>query len=212
VAAIVVDFYSQGRVVQGSWNDLRRYFGVNDATYFFVKLEPGEPVTLGQERIEEVYGLRFHLTVENNQELRDQAMRLAAQVFGLFDVLALVAIAVAAFGVVNTLTMSVTERTREIGALRGLGMKRSQVMRMILAEAGLMGVIGTSLGLVFGLFLSRVFLLAVTETRGYDLAYVFPVGGMVVSLLITIILSQLAAIWPARRAARMRIVEAIQYE
>jgi putative ABC transport system permease protein len=130
----------------------------------------------------------------------------------VFDVLVLIAMVVAALGVVNTLTMNVLERTQEIGMLRSVGMTRRQVGRMILAEAGMMGLIGGAFGLALGLFLSRLFLIATASTEGYEVTYVVPAEGILVSLLIALVVSQLAAIWPARRAADIRIIEAIQCE
>jgi putative ABC transport system permease protein len=127
-------------------------------------------------------------------------------------VVALIGMIVASLGVVNTLTMNVLERTQEIGMLRAVGMTQGQVSKMILAEAGTMGVIGGIFGLVFGLFLSRLFLTSASTMQGYNLTYVVPTKGIVVGLLISILLSQVAAIWPARRAARINIIEAIQYE
>jgi putative ABC transport system permease protein len=106
----------------------------------------------------------------------------------------------------------VTERTREIGMLRSLGMTKWQVGKMILAESGLMGLIGGAFGLVFGLFLSRLILVAANAIQGYDLTYVLPREGIVISLLIALIISQVAAIWPAQRASKIRVIEAIQFE
>lgn len=212
IAAVVVDFYNGGLVVQGSWKDLRRYFGLNDATMFLLKLQPGFAMEDVQNRIVSLYGQRRHLSVDSNEALKTRVLQSSARVFSLFDALALIAIVVAAFGVVNTLTMNVSERTREIGALRGLGMTRWQVSKMILAEAAMIGVIGGVFGLIFGLFMARVFLMGAAELRGYQVTYVLPVQGILVSLLIALVVSQFAAIWPARRAVRLRIVEAIQYE
>lgn len=81
-----------------------------------------------------------------------------------------------------------------------------------MAEAGLIGIIGGVFGLGFGLFLSRLFLITANAIQGYDLTYVLPKQGILISLLITLIISQIAAIWPARRAAGIRIIEAIQFE
>jgi putative ABC transport system permease protein len=106
----------------------------------------------------------------------------------------------------------VLERTQEIGMLRSLGMTRQQVRKMVLAEAGMMGLIGGMFGLFFGFFMSRLFLMAVAAVNGYELTYIIPVQGIVVSLFIALIVSQIAAAWPAWRAASVRIIEAIQFE
>ena len=126
--------------------------------------------------------------------------------------LALIALFVAGLGVVNTLTMNVIERTQEIGMLRSIGLTRGQVLTMILAEAGLMGLIGGLLGLVFGILLTRIFLFAMTAMSGYKVTYVIPLIAVIAGVLISLVVSQLAAILPARRAAKIRILEAIHYE
>jgi putative ABC transport system permease protein len=83
---------------------------------------------------------------------------------------------------------------------------------MILAEAGLMGLIGGLLGLVFGILLTRIFLFAMTAMSGYKVTYVIPLIAVIAGVLISLVVSQLAAILPARRAAKIRILEAIHYE
>jgi putative ABC transport system permease protein len=212
VAAVVVDFYNQGLVVEGSWKDMRRYFGFNDVSAFLVAVEPGHAVDEVEGRIDDLYGKRRHLTMESNEAIRSRVLGLVTQTFSLFDVVALIGMIVASLGVVNTLTMNVLERTQEIGMLRGVGMTRIQVGKMILAEAGMLGVIGGVFGVGFGLFLSHLFLTSPATMQGYELTYVVPTVGILVGLAVAVLVSQLAAIWPARRAAGIRIVEAIQYE
>jgi putative ABC transport system permease protein len=212
VAAVVVDFYNRGNVVQGSWEDLQRYFRVEDASAYLLSVEPGVPLAEVQQRIDTQYGRARDLTVQTNESLKSSALGLIGQTSSLFDVLAVIAMVVASLGVVNTMTMNVVERTRELGMLRSLGMTRWQIGKMVLAEAGLIGLMGGALGLLFGLFQSRVVILTVNATAGYDLNYVLPVQGIAVSVVIALLVSQLAALWPALRAARLRIIEAIQFE
>ena len=78
---------------------------------------------------------------------------MMAQSFSMFDVLAMISVIVASLGVVNTLTMNVMERTREIGMLRSIGMTRWQVVWMVLAEAAIMGIMGGILGVLLGVLL-----------------------------------------------------------
>jgi putative ABC transport system permease protein len=212
VAAVVVDFYNRGLVVQGSWKDLRRYFGMNDASAYLIKLDPGYSAEDVRQRIDDLYGDRRHLSVESNAALKGRALNLLAQTSSLFDVLSIIAMVVAALGVVNTLTMNVMERTQEIGMLRSVGMTRWQVAKMILAESGMMGLVGGSVGLVFGLLLSHAILSSINSMMGYELSFAWPWRGIIVSMVIALVVSQLAALWPARRAAQMPIIEAIQFE
>ncbi len=211
VAAVVVNYQNNGLVVLGNWTDMRRYFGLNDVSAFLLNVQPGYLPEEVQDRIDSLYGQRRHLIVESNRALKARALGMTARANALFDVLSLIAMVVAALGVVNTMTMNVLERTREIGMLRSVGMTRWQVGRMILAEAGMMGLIGGTLGMAFGVFLSRLFVTA-SAAEGEVPTYVFPAEGLLVSLVLALVVSQLAAIWPARRAARIRIIEAIQFE
>ncbi len=212
VGALVIDYNELGMAIQGSWKDLRRYFGVNDVSAFLVKIDPGSPHGQVEQEMDRLYGERQHLTIVSNEAMKEDITALTTQTWGMFDVLALIAVIVAALGVINTLTMSVLERTREIGMLRGVGMTRWQVVRMILAEAAVVGVMGGVFGMVYGLFLSQVFIGAANATQGFRLTSIIPVQALVAGLFIGIIVSQVAALLPARRAARLEVIEAIQYE
>ncbi len=212
IAGIVISFQNSGFIVQGTWSDMRRYFGVNDVSAFLLKVQPGYSPAEVKDRIDELYGERRHLSVEANDSLRTRVFHLMSSANSMFDVLALISMLVASLGVVNTLTMNVFERTQEIGMLRSVGMTRWQVARMILAEAGIMGLIGGVLGLVFGLFLSALVVTGSAGGEGIAVAFVVPREAILVTLIMALVVSQLAAVWPARRAATLPIIEAIQFE
>jgi putative ABC transport system permease protein len=127
-------------------------------------------------------------------------------------VLNLIAVIIGALGVVNTLTMNVIERQREIGGLRSLGMTRGQVQRMVLSESLAMGVIGGAYGLTFGYLISQVLILGMNLMSGYELVYRFTALPFIIGILIAFLVSQLAALYPARGAAAVNIVEAIKHE
>ncbi len=212
VAAVVVDYYNQGLVINGSWNDMWRYFREKEANAFLIKVKQGYVASQVAERIDRQFGKRERLVIISNQDLLGQVSTLMQQAFRMFDILAIISMTVGFLGITNTLTMNVMERTQEIGMLRAVGMTRGQIIRMILAEAGLMGVIGGVLGVVFGVVLSRIFMLAMTAMSGYSLSYVLPVERIFIAVLIALLISQVAAFFPAVRAARIRILEAIHYE
>jgi putative ABC transport system permease protein len=212
IAAVVVDYYNQGLVIDGNWSDMWRYFRQQDANAFLIKAQDGTPVDKVADRIEQLYGKRDRLMILSNQQLLSQVSSLMDAAFRMFDVLAIIAMLVGFLGITNTLTMNVMERTQEIGMLRAVGMTRGQVIRMILAEAGLMGLIGGIMGVVFGIILSHIFMAAMTSMSGYSLTYILPTQRIVVALLVAIAISQVAALFPAARAARIRILDAIHYE
>jgi putative ABC transport system permease protein len=212
IAAVVINFYNQGLAVQGNWQDMRRYFKTSEAGAYLVKLADGYGATEVQQRIQDTYADRENLSIASNQSLINQVLTLLNQAYSMFDVMAIIALLVGALGVVNTLTMNVLERSQEIGMLRSIGLTRGQTTVMVLAESLLMGLIGGVLGLGFGILLTRIFLWSMTAMSGYKINFVLPVGAVIAGILIALVVSQLAAIFPARRASRTQILDAIHYE
>lgn len=212
IAAVVMDFYNQDMVVTGSWADMRRFYRINDANTIFIKTAPGASVEATRDEIERLYGKRYQLSVESNQSVKSRALALMNQAFRMFDVLGVIAVMVGALGVVNTLSMSVIERMREIGMLRSIGMTRAQILKMVLAEAGLLGMIGGMMGLVFGVLLTRIFLASMGAMSGYALDLIIPTNTIYTAILVALFISQLAAAIPALRAAKTPVLEAILYE
>ena len=111
----------------------------------------------------------------------------------------------------NTLAISVIERTREIGVLRAVGTTRSQVQRIVLAESLLLAAFGIAFGLASGLYLGYL-LVRTSAGLGFPCIYIFPWQGVTAAVLVGLAVGVLAAIVPARKAARLQIVEALRYE
>ncbi len=126
----------------------------------------------------------------------------------LYVLLAL-SVIVSLFGMVNTLVLSVYERTREIGMLRAIGMTRRQVRRMIRQESVITALIGAALGLPLGIFLAALVTRALTE---FDVRFSIPWTQLVVLSVLAVVVGIVAAITPAHRAARLNPLEAIAYE
>lgn len=110
----------------------------------------------------------------------------------------------------NTLTISVLERTREIGMIRAVGATRRQIRDMVLAEALLLAAIGTVFGILGGLYLGYVFVTGIEVI--FPMGYSFPLTGILAAVVIGLLFGALAAVIPARQAARMDIVAALRYE
>jgi putative ABC transport system permease protein len=127
----------------------------------------------------------------------------------LLYVLLSLSILVSLFGIVNTLVLSVFERTRELGMLRAIGMTRSQVRRMIRHESIVTALIGGSLGIALGVFLG--FLIS-KALEGDGVVFAVPYARLGVFVLAAILVGTLAAVFPARRASRLNVLQALQYE
>jgi putative ABC transport system permease protein len=132
-----------------------------------------------------------------------------ASFLNLLYVLLAFSIVVSLFGMVNTLVLSVFERTRELGMLRTIGMTRRQARRMIRHESVITALIGVALGLPLGILLSALVTQALAE---YGVGLSIPVGMLVAFTLVAVLAGIAAAIIPARRAARLDVLDALHYE
>lgn len=127
----------------------------------------------------------------------------------LLYVLLALSVIVSLFGIVNTLVLAVFERTRELGMLRAIGMTRRQVRSMIRYESVITALIGAALGMVVGIALAA---LTTGALRSEGLVFSVPIGSLVVFGIVGVLAGIVAAIFPARRAARLNVLEALQYE
>jgi putative ABC transport system permease protein len=131
------------------------------------------------------------------------------KILNLLYVLLALSVIVSLFGIVNTLVLTVFERTRELGMLRAVGMTRTQTRMMIRYESIVTSLMGAALGIAVGTFLGA---LVIQALSGEGLVFEFPVMQIVYFVLAAIVVGLLAAIVPARRAARLNVLEALQYE
>ena len=127
----------------------------------------------------------------------------------LFYALLSLSVVISLFGIVNTLILSIFERTREIGMLRGIGLSRWQTRWMICFESVITAVIGAVLGLLVGLFFGFV---VTTGLKSQGLTFAVPTTELIEFLILAIIAGVLSSVFPARRAARLNVLEALQYE
>jgi putative ABC transport system permease protein len=145
--------------------------------------------------------------VQTRQQFIDNQISGLSSVLNILYVLLALSVIVSLFGIVNTLVLTVFERTREIGMLRAIGMTRRQVRRMIRHESVITALIGGVLGIALGIVLGGLLVARVDFIQ-----FSLPVFSLIIFALMTIVVGILAAIFPARRAARLNVLEALQYE
>jgi putative ABC transport system permease protein len=189
---------------------LGREFGQTQDTIDFVKTAPGADAEQVQTLLTKGVEVAFPTAeVLNQQELKESREDQVNQLVNLVYALLALAILISLFGIANTLALSIHERTRELGMLRAIGMSRRQVRTMIRYEAVITALIGAILGMVLGLIFAALIAQPLKD-EGFTLSY--PVGSLIVLLVLAALLGVLAAIAPARRASRLDVLESLQYE
>jgi putative ABC transport system permease protein len=180
---------------------------------FRIYAKPGFTGEQLRENIVEHVGKQRHMIITLNREIVKVVDEIMNQWFGMTYLQVLVAVAVAVLGIVNTLTVSITDRRRELGVLRAVGGLRRQIRHTIWMEAFTIGLIGLILGLVTGAINLYYELQAVqVDLTGLTIAYRFPFT--IALLLLPVILGAAfaSAILPAESAVRSSLVEALEYE
>jgi putative ABC transport system permease protein len=187
---------------------LARAFGQSRDNYTFVGFERGADPRTVERRIDAVLQRDYpQAEALTSQEFKDDQAGQIDQLLGLIYALLSLSVIVSLFGIVNTLVLSISERTRELGMLRAAGTSRKQIKRMIRYESVITSLLGGVLGLGLGI------LLAVLVTQAIeDFELAIPVGGLATLLVLAAVAGMAAAVLPARRAARLDVLEALAYE
>jgi putative ABC transport system permease protein len=213
IAGILTDYSNQLGTIFIDRALYRRLWKDDSVDVFRVYLSPGASASDVKAHILERFSEQRRLFVLANREVRDWVLRMTDQWFAMTYIQLFVAVLVAILGIVNTLTVSIADRRRELGVLRAVGGLRNQIRHTIWMEALAIGLIGLCLGAVAGavnlyynIDLSR------RSFAGISLEYMYPYG--IVSLLVPVILGAAfgSALLPAEGAVRSSLVEALAYE
>jgi putative ABC transport system permease protein len=151
-----------------------------------------------------------NVQVQTRAQFEQSQASSVNQLLGLVYALLALAVLIALIGIINTLMLSVIERTREIGLLRAVGMRRRQVRSMVRSEAVILAVFGAIIGIVIGTPMGLA-LVAALRQQGIN-ETVVPVSNLIIFLVLAGVLGLLAATWPARRAAKLDVLAAIAAE
>jgi ABC-type antimicrobial peptide transport system permease subunit len=231
---VVALFYGSGFIQYGdvtldvaslmSFEALRSYFNLPAALGHFkandnkdglilVKVTRNEEPSVVAERIRSSGRLApgEDLDIMTSESVTTAFRTSLGEIVILFQMLLVVSLLIALLGLTTTMLMSVTERRREVGILRAIGMSRNEAMRAVLGEALILGLGGLLMGFINALLLSWIFITA-TGSFGLYLPFIFPIWEVIYAVLITIGISFLSAAYPARAMSKLKIVEAIKYE
>lgn len=194
-----------------SQTNLKKDFGKDEDVFYQINLAKGANAAVVEPRLQAILDKYPQFRMISGRDFYLQNETVFNGVFVAFDVLIAILAIPSLIAMVNTLAIAVIERTREIGMLRATGATRGQVRQMILAEALLLAGVGTIFGVLAGLYLGYVIIQAYASL-GYPMAYVFPADGIVLATIVGMTFGAIAAIIPSRQAARLDIVQALQYE
>jgi putative ABC transport system permease protein len=188
------------------WKDSR----LNRATLYLK--DPSRLEEVRKDLVENLSG-KYQILAVSNRELRDEILRIFDQTFAIAHALKVIAFVVAVLGIINSMLAMVIERERDIGILRAIGTFKAQIRKMTLIEAQLMGLVGFILGAVSGVLLSMVLIYVINkQSFGWTIQF-FPVPWVFIqSLVLVVVASFLAGLFPAHAASKKNVAEAVKME
>jgi putative ABC transport system permease protein len=170
---------------------------------------PGDPTATAEKPIEQALSSFPDAKVQTREAWITEQDEEFNQFLIMLYVLLALSVIISIFGMINTLALAVFERTRELGMLRAVGMTRWQARAMITSESVITALIGAAIGLPLGIFLAALVTKALEQ---YEVRYAIPLWPLIAFAVVAVLVGLVAAIMPAQRAARLNVLQALQYE
>lgn len=207
----VEGIYASNAMIEGRWimdRELtRKHLNVDNVDFVGVSYADGVPIEDARDAVEAVTSNFPQLATQDNAEFQEAVEGQIDSILLLVNALLILCLVVAFFGIVNTMALSVIERTREIGLLRAVGMTRRQLRSSVRWEAVIVSIFGALLGIGMGVLLAFAGIEAIPAD--FVSSTEIPWGSLVIYLVAAAGLGVLAAIVPARRAAKLNVLDAI---
>lgn len=202
-----------GEVILMDSRTYQRYWQDTQADSFTIKLNSTNDFLSVRQAIIEKFGKERRLFVSSSGDLKEEMKKYLSHGFWVFYAVIIITLIIACLGILITLLAAILERRREIGILRAIGMTKRQITGIVIIESTLIGAAGGVLGLAVGLLISwRYWESLVYPLYGGSLTYHIQYASLVWALVLSIGISILAGLYPARQAAKTNIAEALSYE
>jgi putative ABC transport system permease protein len=212
VIDIFYDYGHEAGYIVLDWGTLLRYLPDTAPTNLAVYLAPGADLERTRAAMQTAIRNKS-LMMLSNREIRKQAIRVFDQTFAITYAVEAISILVAIGGISGALISIVMDRRREFGVLRYLGATSAQIRKLILVEAGLIGILANVLGLVLGYVLSLVLVYVINkQSFGWTIQFHWPVEVLLASLSLVYVATVLAGLFPARLAVRLDPMEVVHEE
>ena len=212
VIDVFYDYGHEAGFILLDWGTLLRYLPDPAPSNLAVYLSPGADLVLTRAAIQKVIANRSVLIL-SNREIRAQAIVVFDQTFAITYALEVISILVAIGGISGALISIVIDRRREFGVLRFLGASGAQIRKLILVEAGLIGILANVLGLALGLVLSLLLVYVINkQSFGWTIQFHWPVAVLLASITVVYAATVLAGLFPARLAVRLNPIEVVHEE
>ncbi|MBV8550040.1 MAG: ABC transporter permease [Acidobacteriaceae bacterium] len=212
VLGVYYDYAAESGYIVVDWNTLMRYLPDPEVSNLAVYVKPSEDITAVRRQIDGIIGGRAVL-VFSNATLRAGAIATFDRTFRITYALEAVAVIVAVMGIAGALLAMVIDRRREFALLRFLGAAKPQIRRIILCEAGLLGLLANGIGLLLGTALSLILIFVINkQSFGWTIQFHWPVPLLLAALTGIYLATVLAGLYPGQTAVRMNPIEVIHEE
>jgi putative ABC transport system permease protein len=215
IAGVYTDYTTEGGVILVDWNTYRKFWqdtAINGIGVYIDKNSGVDPKQLQADLRAKIAPYGDYL-IKSNQELRDQVFRIFDQTFSVTYILQTIGIIVSALGIFLSLTILVAERRREISILRAIGASQGQIEAMVLWEAGIIGLLGSLLGIAAGLALAWILSFVINVSFfGWTIAWATPWRFLLTLPIAVIAAALVAGYGPARQAAHLDIADGVKME
>ena len=213
IAAVYHDYSRERGYIILDRTTFLKYYQDPEINSFIIYLDDKSKLKEVRQTVLGSLGKEYQLIIRSNAELKKDVLVVFDKTFAITYALEIIAIGVAVLGLFNTLISLVLERKREVGILRFLGAFRDQIKRVVLIEAGILGVIGSVMGLLTGIVVSYILIFVINkQSFGWTIQMYFPYLFIFITTSVFWIVSTSAGLYPARLAAKLNPKEAVRVE